>query len=316
MLVSVVICTCNIDNYQNLVEAVDSLSMQTHRETEVVIVVDSSDELLCQKVVAHYSDRNNIKVALTGQGLGAFGAGNMGVQMARGEIIAFTDDDAVAERNWLENLVYTYEKSDAISVGGKILPMWICSKPDYLPEEMYWLIGATQQGFAEEEDTYVRNTFGPNMSFRKEVFERVGLFDKRLGFVQRPASYMQGGEAELALRMKQKLGKGVIYNPKAIVYHRVSSSKIKVRTLLKRAFYQGYSKAQLKRLSGSTEALTVEKSYLNRLLVRNIPSRVKRIFWGLKRTREITQLSFLVVLTLSVGIGFLYGYVKRVQKSC
>lgn len=310
MLVSVVVCTCSVDDYQNLVEAVDSLLEQTHREMEIVVVVDGSDELY-ERTVTHYSSKSNVKIALTKQTSGAFGAANVGVQMARGEIIAFMDDDAIAERRWVENLIDTYHEFDAIAVGGKILPIWRCKKPEYLIEEMYWLVGLTHKGFAEEKAIEVRNTFGPNMSFKREVFNKIGLFNEELGFARRIHSYMQGAEAEFALRMKQQLGKGVSYNPKAIVYHKISPSKVRLKMLLKRAFYQGYSKALLRRLSPSTEALAVERSYLKSLLVKHIPDRIKGLFSRSNSATEMKSLSFLVVSIFSVGIGFLCGYVKR-----
>ena len=69
---------------------------------------------------------------------------------------------------------------------------------------------------------------------------------------------MQGEEPELALRMKIKLGKGVIYNPELVVYHKVPESKTRLRILLRRAFYQGYSKALLQKLSPSPKPLATE----------------------------------------------------------
>lgn len=302
MFVSIVVCTHSLDNFNNLTGAVDSLLNQTHKELEVIVVVDGNRELY-DRIVEVYGDRANVKIMVTEQSLGAFGAGNEGIKAAQGAAIAFLDDDAAGEKRWIENLVDTYEKSDAISVGGKILPIWLAKKPDYFPEELGWLVGITHEGFAEEKVGEVRNTFGPNMSFRREVFEKIGLLNEKLGFSKGRTSYMQGAEAEFALRMKNRLGKGVIYNPEAVVYHKIPSWKTRPRTLLRRAFYQGYSKALIKRLSPSPGALTTEGSYLKDLLFRFIPRRIKGM--------EIKKLSFLVAAIISVGLGFVYGYVKR-----
>jgi len=310
MLVSVIVCTHSLHNYQNLTDAVDSLLNQTHRELEIIIVVDGNQELY-NRIVRVYDGQKKIKVVVIKENVGLSAARNTGIRAARGDFIAFMDDDAIAEERWVQNLVDTYQKVDAIAVGGKILPIWLTRRPDYLPEELGWLVGVTHEGFAGEKVAEVRNTFGPNMSFKREVFEKVGLFNEKLGFAKRGTSYLQGEEAEFTLRMKQKLGQGVIYNPEAVVYHKISGSKTKPKTLLRRAFYQGYSKALLKRLNLSSEALTTEGSYLKSLVFKYIPRRIKRIFSASNSAMELKKLSLLAAVILIVGLGFLYGYVKR-----
>jgi len=305
MLVSAVVCTHSLDNYPNLVEAVDSLLAQTHREMEVIIAVDGNAELY-EKVSAHYGGNKTVSALLLKENVGVSGARNAGIKAAKGDVIAFIDDDAVAEKGWTENLLGTYSEYDAAAVGGKVLPVWLGGKPDYLPEELYWLAGITHEGFAEEKVVEVRNTFGPNMSFKREVFQKAGMFNENLGFARGGTSYIQAEEPEFALRMRRELGKGVIYNPKAVVYHKIPSAKVKVGLLLKRAFYQGYSKALLRKLNISADAMASEKSYLKALLFEYIPRRLKRSY----RLTELKKLLMLGACIGAVGLGFVYGYVK------
>lgn len=306
MLVSAIIGTHNPDSYQNLIEAVDSLLEQTHHELEIIIVVDGSEELY-ERVVTDYADQEAIRAVLLKENVGVCGARNAGIGVARGDTIAFLDDDAVAERRWIENLLSTYQEYDAVAVGGKVIPLWLRARPDYLPEELHWLVGITHDGFADEKVAEVRNTFGPNMSFRREVFEEIGLFNEDFGFAGGKTSRIQAEEAELGLRMKQKLGKGVIYNPHAIVYHKIPQSKLGVRILLRRAFYQGYSKALLGKLNNSADTISTEKAYLKSLLLKYIPRRMKRVY----HISEVKKLSVLIASVFSVGLGFTYGYTKE-----
>jgi len=310
MRVSAIVCTHSLDNYQNLMDAVDSLLNQTHTDLEIIIVVDGNEELY-EKVANVYDAQEKIKVLATRENIGVSGARNTGIRAARGDFIAFMDDDAIAEERWVENLVDAYQKLDAIAVGGRILPIWLSKQPDYFPEELYWLVGVTHEGFTQEKVVEVRNTVGSNMSFKREVFEKIELFWEKLGFAKRGTSYLQGEEAEFTLRMKSKLGKGVIYNPEAVVYHKIPASKTEPRTLLRRAFHQGYSKALLKRLNLSSEALTTERSYLKDLLFKYIPRRIKRIFSASNSVMELKKLSVLIASVLSVGLGFVYGYTKE-----
>ena len=128
-----------------------------------------------------------------------------------------------------------------------------------------------------------------------------------LGFARKGTLYIQAEEPEFALRMKQTLGKGVIYNPDAIVYHKIPQSKLGVRILLRRAFYQGYSKALLGHLNISADSIATERSYLKTLLLKYIPLRMKRIY----NLTELKKLSVLIASIFSVGLGFSYGYAKE-----
>jgi len=315
MYVSVVICTHDLRNYHNLVEAVGSLLEQTHREREIIVAVDGNHDLYA-RFLEDYRGNGIIKAILLKENKGVSEARNAGIQEAGGDVIAFMDDDAVASREWLENLVAIYETSNALAVGGKILPIWTGSTPDYLPEELYWLVGVTHSGFAEDKVTEVRNAFGPNMSFRREVFQTIGPFNNNLGFAHKNAGYLQAEEAELALRMKQAFGRGVMYNPRAIVYHKVPQAKVKVRILLKRSFYQGYSKALLRKLNDTAGSVATEKNYLKSLLLRYIPQRLKRAY----RLTELKKAFLLIASVTGVGLGFACGSLRKgfpagVQKS-
>ena len=309
MFVSVIVCTHNTDNYPNILDTVASLLNQTYPEIEIIIVVDGNERLR-EKIATTYKTKGNIQVVAMKKNMGLSRARNLGIRRARGDIFAFIDDDSVAEKRWIEDLVNTYQKRDAIAVGGKILPIWLAKKPDYLPEELYWLVGLTYKGFAKEGVTEVRNTFGANMSYKKEVFEKVGSFNETFGVAKERNPHMQAEEAEYTLRMKNKLGKGVIYNPELIVYHKVPKSKTRLGILLKRAFYQGSSKALLKRFSPSPIPLANEESYLKALLFHYIPRRMGGVFLRPNSLAEIEQLMFLFVSIFVVGLGFIYGYFK------
>lgn len=311
MFVSVIVCTYRSDDYENVLDVVASLLNQTYPEIEIIIVVDGNEQLR-KKIATISNTQDNIQVIASEESIGASGARNLGIRRARGDLIAFLDDDTVTEKRWIENLVDTYQKKDAIAVAGKILPIWLAKKPDYLPEELYWLVGSTYEGFAKEGVTEIRNALAPNMSFKREVFEKVGLFNQNFGFARKraSASYIQGEEPEFALRMQNTLGKGVIYNPNLIVYHKVPEWKTRLRILLRRAFYQGYSKALLKKLSRSPKPLAPEESYLKDLLLKYIPRRVRRVFLWFEPLAEMKQLLVLLVSILAVGLGFVYGQLR------
>ena len=184
-------------------------------------------------------------------------------------------------------------------------PIWVAGEPPFLPAEFHWLVGVTHPGFAAPGEE-VRNTFGSNISFRRHVFDAIGGFDASLG--RSGAALGQGEETEFCVRMRATLGKGVIYAPRAEVGHKVFAWRTGKRWLLARAFWQGYSKRAMEQLV-STGARRTEGRFLRQLLTRSVPRRVAQLVrrpnWN-----EMTQLVSLGVLTLTVGVGYLYAIVR------
>jgi len=143
-------------------DAIGSLKIQSYDNLEIIAVIDGNKELY-EKIM---EDKVKIdKIILNEKNLGLSESRNKGIKEAKGDIIAFFDDDAVADENWVKELIKMYENYDAIAAGGKLLPKWVTKKLNFLPEEYYWLIGATHKGFPEDV-TEVRNTFRSNPSFK------------------------------------------------------------------------------------------------------------------------------------------------------
>jgi glycosyltransferase involved in cell wall biosynthesis len=305
---TVIVCTYDPANYLNLVDTLDSLTHQTRSVDEVIVVVDGNDAL-ARKLLAEYGSHKIIKILANPVSKGLSGARNTGINTAIGDIIAFIDDDASADSRWASNLIQTYEKANALAVGGRILPTWPSKKPNFISEELYWLVGATHTGFSSHALSLVRDAYGTNMSFRKSVFDRVGCFNEGLGFARnRALPCIQAEETELSLRMRTKLGKMVHYNPDAVVYHKVAPEKLKLKVLLRRSFYQGYSKAMVRKLIVSNDCLTAEGTYLHEVVMKHIPRHIGGLFKhpGV----HLRQGALLVTCVAAVGFGFIYGKVR------
>lgn len=290
--------------YGHFQEAVDSVLDQSYDDIEIIIVSDGNDAVY-QRMKADYADTSNVIVSMTEENVGISAARNHGIQQATGEVVAQIDDDAIADTEWVEELVSVYTSTDAVAVGGKMTPKWVAGKPEFLPEEFYWLIGVTHRGFAEPGEE-VRNTFGSNISFRREVITELGGFDANVG--RKGDAEIQAHESELCTRLRQEFDRGVVYNPDAEVAHKVFDYRTAPRWLLKRAFWQGYSKRALEILLPDASRQE-ESAFLSFLLFDSIPARFRRFVSSPARS-PVAQLIWLVLLTGLVGIGYLYGITK------
>ncbi|MFB6308020.1 MAG: glucosyl-dolichyl phosphate glucuronosyltransferase [Haloarculaceae archaeon] len=304
MRVSVVLCTHTLDRYEDCKEAAESVLDQTYDDVELVLVSDGN-EAVHERYEDDFGDRENVRTHCNDENVGLLESRNNGADVATGDVVAFIDDDAIADERWIEELVAVYEREDVPAVGGRMTPAWVAGKPSFLPEEFYWLVGVTHRGFASGADTAgeVRNTFGSNISFEREVFLELGGFESEIGGRQ-GGKNLQGGETELCARLQSEYGYGVYYNPEAKVAHKVFEYRTKLAWLLDRAFWQGYSKRGMEVLV--PESTGEESDFLGQLLTDFAPSRVK----GLVRSPSVAgllQLLMLFVFTGTVGAGYLYG---------
>lgn len=307
MRVSVVLCVYDSEMYEHFREAAESVFSQTYDHVELVVVVDGTD-FVYNRAIDDYGHRDDVVVHCNDENVGLLESRNTGVELATGDIVAFIDSDAIADAQWIAELVATYEETDAIAAGGKMVPEWVAGEPAFLPAEFYWLVGVTHRGFADGPGE-VRNTNGSNLSFRREVFLDLGGFDPEIGG-RKGDSNLQGGETELCARMRAKYGQGVMYNPDAVVAHKIFEYRTELLWLLDRAFWQGYSKRAMATLLPTTEErLGEENEFLRQLLLEFVPKRIRQL---LKQpsVAGVTQLATLFLLTGVVGSGYLYGMTK------
>lgn len=305
--VSVIICTYTINREKDLNEAIQSVLKQTYEDLEVVIVVDGNENLF-KITEKKFSEVSNVKVLLCGSRQQGFATClNYGIRHSFGDIICFLDDDAIASDKWIPELLRAYQNDDAYGVGGSILPLWLSEKPDFLPDELFWLIGSSVRFFPPEL-TDVRNAWGSNVSFRKEVFKKVGIFSPVFG--RKGNRLLQAEDADFGLRCLTTLGKGITFSPRAVVYHKIYPERVRMRSLMARAFEQGFSKALICKLHGGLSKLSTEKSYLRVLISAAIPKYFKHTLLGSSRVKAVKQLLFMVTIVTLVFTGFLAGFLK------
>ncbi len=175
---------------------------------------------------------------------GASAARNAGVVAARGEILVFVDDDVIASPHWLSALVLTYRRyTNAWCVGGKITlrlpstcPRWFDPMSPVLTGQLSLL----DYGDGTVRVNYPKTLTSANLSVRREVLSREGVFDTRLGHA---GSALLGGEDQDLCYRVHRSGGAVYYCGTATVAHVIPASRLTKRYFRRKAYGHGRATA-------------------------------------------------------------------------
>jgi glycosyltransferase involved in cell wall biosynthesis len=209
-----------------IIDAVESIFNQDYdRGLYEVIVVDnnSTDDTLdvLQQYKEEHPDRNFRFVTEQNQGV-AFARTRCAME-AKGEIVAYLDDDSTAQPGWLMTIADFFDRHpDVYSTGGKITPKFLTGIPDWYSRYFWGLVGRFDQGREVKQLTGMRYPCGANMAFRKKVFDEIGYFNTDLG--RKGNGLLATEEKDMYLRIRSH-GKKVYYLPTVEVLHAVEANK-------------------------------------------------------------------------------------------
>lgn len=224
--ISVIICTYNREQF--IIDALESLRLQTlAKENFEIIVVNNNSPDNTENIIKNYIQKHsgfNIIYQLETQ-QGASFARNAGAALARSGLLVFMDDDAIAEPDYLQNILSFYEKHPTVSgLGGRIIPKYIPEKPKWMSHFVSSLVGNFEYSSDLVEFSPGKYPLESNMIINKDDFNLVGGFNTALPGVK--GTLRIGGEGKDFFLKVQKAGKRIYYDPSIIVHHVVEVEKL------------------------------------------------------------------------------------------
>jgi GT2 family glycosyltransferase len=181
-------------------------------------------------------------------------ARNAGIQAARGRLVAFMDDDAIADPGWLESLLAAFDqhRESLLAVGGPVRALWGRAPSRWLRGHLLTFLSLVDYG-PEPRALRIPHEplFGCNIALSRETALAIGGFRPSLGRVG--SRLLSGDEVDLQVRLHGAGGR-VYYEPKASVGHRIAAERMTRRWFLRRVFSQGVSDAVLARESKGAAA--------------------------------------------------------------
>jgi len=190
-----------------------------------VLVVDNNSKDKTPEVVASFSQRYPRRFRyLFEPRPGKSNALNSAIEQSDAEVFAFMDDDVIVEPAWLHELTAPLFTGQWVGSGGRILPEKSFSPPEWLS-----LYGGFAYGplvifdHGPTPGPLTEPPFGTNMAFRREMFEKHGLF--RLDLGPRPDSEIRNEDTEFGRRLLTAR-EPMCYQPSAVVYHDVPEKRL------------------------------------------------------------------------------------------
>lgn len=255
--ISVVICSYNRAVY--ILDAVESLYRQTLDKAlfEVLVVdnnsIDNTGDLVQDYMQAHHGFNLHY---LTEQRQGASFARNTGASFAKGAILCFMDDDAVAEGDYLQRMLSFFNQHKAATgLGGRIIPRYIPEEPKWMSYYVSSMVGNFDYSPVPKEFEQGKYPLESNMAVRAEAFKAIGGFNTALPGVK--GELRVGGEGkDFFLRLQQR-GASIFYDPKLIVHHVVEVRKLTPHYLYRVA--SGYGRGERVRMKAIGQAAFIKK---------------------------------------------------------
>jgi glycosyltransferase involved in cell wall biosynthesis len=225
---------------------------------------------------------------------------NRGLSVARGDVIALTDDDVLPAEDWLVRIVEQFRAEDVVFVFGKVLPRWeVLPPPELLTTRSREIWGPLALvDYGDKPTRYDAASFGlkrlpigANLAVRRNAIERVGGWRTDLGKVDN--SLICGEDHELCVRLYRAGLYSGLYDPAVVVRHLVPASRL-TRDYFRRWFY--WRGRTMARMAG---AIYLDLDLANVPYVAGVPRFVYREFleqvslW-LRRTGRSDALALLI----------------------
>lgn len=224
--ISLILCTYN--RCRNLAQALESVAASTSLESVGwdVLVVDNNSTDQTREVVEDFCRRYPGRIHYMFEPKqGKSHALNTAIQAARGDVLAFTDDDVIVEPGWLKNLTAPLDDSKWSGTAGRISLGMDFSPPPWLPIRGAFNLGGSLVQFDEgdRQAELTKAPFGANMAFRKCMFEKYGNFRTDLG--RKGRGLIGNEDTEFGERL-MVAGERLCYVPSALVNHPVTPGRL------------------------------------------------------------------------------------------
>ena len=238
-----VINTLNEENLPIVLKNLSLFKLSPYKIKTILIVVENYE--LYEKYRKILSQdkklRNEVLTLFVNKNIPLSVGRNIGLKKCKSDYIAFIDDDVLLTNAWITTAINIFKRYDnVVAITGRCIPYVSGRKyiEKLLLNDFYWLIGCTYYDYADssKDHFYINTLIGSNMIFRRKIFDNIGGFNQKLGFISKGERkiYIGGEDTEISYRIVLNgIGK-IVYSEKMTSYHIISFKKLHIFTMIKR----------------------------------------------------------------------------------
>lgn len=243
---SVAVCTWN--RRATLTHCLDALlAHATAMEHEIVVVDNGSTDGTAELVSDLARGHPRLRL-LREPTVGLSVARNAALREARGDLVAFIDDDALPGKGWMDAIGAAFAQHPAVgAVGGPVRLRWATAAPHWYSPELGSRYSALDLGPSPRALHFPEFPYGTNLAVRRALAVEIGGFSRHLG--RQGSSLLSLEEGELCWRLEQA-GHSVWWQPDMAVDHMVQPERAHVRFVIRRSFGDGRGSAMVAHLQG------------------------------------------------------------------
>ena len=318
--VTVIVLAYSLERWSLTCASVESVLNQTLPPREVILCIDDNAELL-DRLSEHWrhrlrsvpairvvdgaaregratvaSDGQESRSSFSSHGSHIARGRTTGVELASTEIVAFLDDDAAAEPDWIERLLAPFADPSVVAVGGAPLPVYGKPRPRWFPPEFDWVFGCAYAGLPTTTAPVLR-LIGANMAARREDLLAIGG-------LRSMADDLDMCHRLLGLSPQNKL----IYEPRAIVWHHVHEDRLTWHYFWRRCFWANREKVTIMRGLGRAANLKADRRFVQQTLSVGLAKGIREFLGG-----DVggLQRALSIVVGIGVaGVAYLTGLVE------
>ena len=293
--VSIIVPTFNrAESLERFLRSLDSLENLDSIQLEVIIVDNSSTDGTADLLLMESAkSRKFLLRTLHEEQRGQSAAINCGLRNCRGQIICLLDDDVVLDSRWIHGLLDSYKGSDFDALQGRVLPgVDPFGNPADASRLYYYNIPIVDHG---DRIKAIRGLTGAHMTFKREVLEKIGMFNVKLG----PGATGFSGDTEFSRRIRAGAFK-IGYTPHAVVFHELDPSRYGRRYNRAVQYRKGLSRSIYRRDSIFLKVFPELLGNCLRFFIYSLAGKRQKIY----RTEG----------RIMRGVGFLRGTIRNSRK--
>jgi GT2 family glycosyltransferase len=300
--VTVITAAYSVERWPLTIAAVESVLAQTIMPREIILPVDHNPDLL-KRLSDYWAHSHAAKsgpsiLVVESRYDGHLGASaTTAAQLATSEFLAFLDDDAAADPDWLAQIIAPFRDPSVIAVGGAPLPIYSRPRPVWFPHEFDWVFGCAYAGLPIRRAP-ILHLIGTTMAVRRSDLLAIGGIHSN-----------DHGDMEMSHRLLERApDRKLIYEPDARVRHYVHPNRLTWSYFWRRCFLVNRSKVAAMREMGSAAHLRAERTFAGRVLTHGVRTGLSEFVRG-----DVSGMLRAIAICVGVGLagaGYAIGRIE------